>query len=480
MKLKTHIDGFDEILKGGLLKPSAVLVAGPAGSGKTTFCLQSLFNAAKNGESCIFISMLVESPSMIIRNLSQYSFFDNSVIESGNLRILSIGAGIIEKGDFAIFEFINDVIDKYKPSRVTIDPITILDHITSTFEEKELQNPQKRSFVINLFSEFEEWNIMLMITGEMSENSIANSPWAYMVDGIVILGQEYCANNIRRCLNVTKMRGTDFLNGKHTFKMTSDGITVFPRFMPIPVTSDIKSGNVSTGVKDLDEMLGNGLLQTSATMIASSAGCGKTMLSLQFITNGVLNNEPCLMISFEDNLKELAKSVSGFGLDLEQYHTEDLLRYIYCPQGEICPDELAIQIKIIVDEIGVKRILIDSISGLKNAIPDPKQLETYIFSLIKYFKNNNITSIFTYELPEVLGDVKIPDSGLPFIMDSTIIMKNIEIDGQIKKSIYVLKMRGSKADNTIKEFIISDRGFEIRDLFAESDELMCECTTTEK
>ena len=468
MKVKTHIDGFDEILHGGLLKPSAVLVAGPAGSGKTTFCLQSLFNAAKNGESCIFISMLVESPSMIIRNMSQYSFFDNSVIESGNLRILSIGAGIIEKGDFAIFEYINDVINKYKPSRIVIDPITILDHITSTFEEEELKYNQKRSFVINLFSEFEEWNTILMMTGEMQENVIANSPWAYMVDGIVTLGQELSGTGIRRYLNVTKMRGTDFLNGKHTFKMGSDGITVFPRFMPIPVTSDIRSGNVSTGVKDLDEMLGNGLLQSSSTMIASSAGCGKTMLSLQFIANGVLNNEPCLMISFKENLKELAKSVSGFGLSLEQHYTEDLLRHIYHPHGEVCPDELAIQIKNIVENFGIKRILIDSISGLRNAIPDPKQLEIYIFSLIKYFKNNNITSIFTYELPEIVGEVKIPDSGLPFIMDSIIIMKNIEIDAQIKKSISIFKMRGSKADNTIKEIIISDRGFEIHDSFTES------------
>ena len=477
MKLTTHIDGFDEILHGGLLKPSAILVAGSAGSGKTTLCMQSLFNAAKNGESCIFISLLVESPSMIIRNMSQYSFFDNSVIESGKLRILSIGTGIIEKGDFAIFEFINDVINKYKPSRVVIDPITILDHITSTFEEKELQYPQKRSFVINLFSEFEEWNTMLMMTGEMSEDSIANSPWAYMVDGIVILGQEPSGNRIRRYLNITKMRGTDFLNGKHTFNMTGDGITVYPRFMPVSVTCDIRSGNVSTGVKDLDKMLGNGLIQSSATMIASSAGCGKTMLSLQFIANGVLNNEPCLMISFEDNLKEVAKSVSGFGLDLEQYHTEDLLRYIYYPQGEVCPDELAIEIKKIVDEIGVKRILIDSISGLKNTIPDPKQLETYIFSLTKYFKNNNITSIFTYELPEIIGYVKIPDSGLPFVMDSIIIMKNIEIVTHIKKSISVLKMRGSESDNTIKEFIISDRGFEIRDSLMEYESLMCDSTT---
>ena len=96
-------------------------------------------------------------------------------------------------------------------------------------------------------------------------------------------------------------------------------------------------------------------------------------------------------------------------------------------------------------------------------------METYIFSLIKHFKNNNITSIFTYELPEIIGNVEIPDSGLPFIMDSIIIMKNIEIDTHIKKCVYILKMRGSKADNTIKEVIISERGYEIRDSFTESD-----------
>jgi len=467
MKISTYIKGLDDVLHGGFLKPSAVLVAGSAGAGKTSLCLQSLFNAAKKGESCVFISMLTESPAMVIRNMSQYSFFDSSVIESGNLRIFSMDAGIVDKGDFPIFEFINDKIQRYQPSRVVIDPITILDHIINTFEEKELQYTEKRGFIMNLFSKVEAWNTLLLLTGELSENEIASTPWGHMVDGIIVLGERPFGKSRQRCLDIIKMRGTDFFNGKHTFKIREDGITVFPRFVPMPVTSQIKSGCIGTGIQGLDEMLGGGLPQSTAAMVAGSAGCGKSVLGMQFIVNGILNKEPCLVISFKEELKEVVRSSNWFGSDLEIYETDGLLRYIYHPHGYVCPDELAVQIQDVVSEIGVQRVLIDSISGLSQVIPDPGELRTYIMSLTKYFKNQNITSIFTYELPDIIGHVRIPDSGLPFIMDSILILKNIEIEAEIKKSIMIMKMREREFDSRIKEFKISDRGIEILDPFKE-------------
>jgi len=466
MKASTHIKYLDDIFHGGFLKPSAVLVAGPTGSGKTTLCMQSLFGAAKNGESCIYFSMLTESPAMVTRTMSQYSFFDSSVIESGKLRIFSIDAGIIEKGDFATFEFIYDTIQKYRPSRIVIDPITILDHMINTFEEKELQYTEKRGFIMNLFSKVEAWNTLLLLTGELSENEIASTPWGHMVDGIIVLGERPFGKSRQRYLDIMKMRGTDFFNGKHTFKIRGDGITVFPRFIPMPITSQIKSGCIGTGVQGLDEMLGGGLPQSSVAMVAGSAGC-KSVLGMQFIVNGILNKEPCLIISFKEELKEAIKSSNWFGLDLEIYETDGLLRYVYHPHGFVCPDELAVQIQDIVSEIGVQRVLIDSISGLSQAIPDPGELRAYITSLTKYFKNQNITSIFTYELPEIIGHVRIPDSGLPFIMDSILILKNIEIGAEIKKSIMIMKMWGREFDSRIKEFKISSHGIEILDSFKE-------------
>ena len=251
MKKSTYINGLDEILHGGFIKPSAILVAGTAGSGKTTLCLQSLFNAAKNGESCLFLSMLSESPAMIMRSLSQYSFYDKSVIESGKLRIICVDSGVIEKGDYAIFEFINNNILKYRPSCVVIDPITILEYIVKTFEEKKLEYPEKRGFALTLFSEFEAWDALLLMTGELSGEEIANNPWTYMVDSVIMLDKRAVGKERQRYLEVVKMRGSDYFMGEHTYTITGDGITVFPRFVPHIITAEMPSGSISTGIKVL-------------------------------------------------------------------------------------------------------------------------------------------------------------------------------------------------------------------------------------
>ena len=480
MKKSTYINGLDEILHGGFIKPSAILVAGTAGSGKTTLCLQSLFNAAKNGESCLFISMLSESPAMIMRSFSQYSFYDKSVIESGKLRIISVDSGIIEKGDYAIFEFINDNIHKYRPSCVVIDPITILDYIVKTFEEKKLEYPEKRGFALTLFSEFEAWDALLLMTGELSGEEIANNPWTYMVDSVIMLDKRAVGKERQRYLEVVKMRGSDYFMGEHTYKITGDGITVFPRFIPHIITAEIPSGSISTGIKCLDRMMGGGLPRSSATMVAGSAGCGKTVLGLHFIANGILNKQPCLIVSFEDEFEEFVKTARGFDLDLKKYKEKDILRFIYQPYGSINPDQLALKIQEIVSETGVERVLIDSISGLSQAIPDSEELRMYILSLVKYFKNKNITSQFTYELPDIIGSVKIPDSGLPFVMDSILVLRNIEIKAGIKKSIMVLKMQGREFDTEIKELNISDKGIEILETFKSYSGLMSDAPVVSK
>ncbi len=467
MKISTEINGLDEILHGGFIKPSAILIAGPAGSGKTTMCMQMLFNAAKKGETCIFFSMLSESSSMIIRSMSQYSFFDNNLIESGKLKIINIERGIIEKGDFAIYEFIRDKVLKYNPSIVVIDPITILEYIIKTFEERKLDYPEKRGFALSLFSEFEAWDALLLMTGELSGNELTDNPWSYMVDGVIFLDKHSIGKERQRYIEVSKMRGSDFFKGEHTYRITGDGIKIFPRFMPSLIDSEIESGKIKTGIKNLDKMMKGGLPKSSATMVAGSAGCGKSVLGLHFIANGILNKEPCLIISFESEAKEIIKSAESFGLDLEKYEKEDILRFIYQPYGYVSPDELVLQIQEIVDDIGVKRVLIESISGFSQAIPDPEELRMYILSLTKYFRNHNISSIFTYELPEIIGPINIPDTGLPFVMDSIILLRNIEIEAGIKKSLLVLKLQGSDFDSDIKEFTISDRGIEILDSLKE-------------
>ncbi|WP_406657698.1 ATPase domain-containing protein [Methanolobus sp. ZRKC2] len=226
MRSSSFIRGLDEVLDGGFIRPSTILIAGSAGSGKTNICLQSLFEAAKNGEDCVYISLLSESKMKIIRSLSSFSFFSEDVIDSGKLRICPISSDTISKGDFSIFEYMNEHVLSSSPSRVVIDPITILADIDSTFEERQFRGCELRTFVQNLFYEFEEKEIILMVTGEIPEENITSSAWSYMVDTILQLKRKKDRKNVHRYIEIIKTRGSNFVAGEHLFRIDPHGISL--------------------------------------------------------------------------------------------------------------------------------------------------------------------------------------------------------------------------------------------------------------
>ncbi|MBN2111104.1 MAG: hypothetical protein JW705_08495 [Methanosarcinaceae archaeon] len=224
MRSSSYINGLDEILCGGFIRPSTILIAGGTGTGKTNICFHSLFEAAKNGENCVYISLLSESRAKIIRSLSSFGFFSEEVIESGKLRIFPISAETISMGDFSIFEYICEHVLNTMPSRVVIDPITILAEIESTFEERQFRGCELRTFIQNLFYEFEEKEIILMVTGEIPEDKVISSTWSYMVDTILEVKRKKEGKDVHRYLEIVKTRGSDFVAGEHAFMIGQQGI----------------------------------------------------------------------------------------------------------------------------------------------------------------------------------------------------------------------------------------------------------------
>lgn len=223
MRTPSHIRKLDSLLNGGFVKPSSILFAGSCGTGKTNLCMESLFKAAENGEKCAYISMLSESKKKIIQSLSTFSFYDEKQLNK-NLSIYSISSDIMAKGDFAIFEYLNENILKNKPSRVVIDSISILEDIESTFDERPFFKCELRAFVQNLLQEFEENDILLMATCENHASEIHSCLWPYMFDSVVLLGTENSGKETHRYLEIIKERGSDYTMGKHKFSITNDGI----------------------------------------------------------------------------------------------------------------------------------------------------------------------------------------------------------------------------------------------------------------
>jgi circadian clock protein KaiC len=224
MRSPSYIAKLDDLLYGGLIKPSSILIAGSCGTGKTNLCMQSLFNAARKGENCAYVSLLSESEEKIVRAISSFSFYDEDIMDD-RLKIFSINSDVVAKGDFAIFEYINENILKERPSRVVIDAMNVLEDIESTFDERPFHRSELRAFVQNLFQEFDDSGILLMATGEIPAADINSTLWSYLFDTVILLDTKNEDDSSYRFLEIVKERGSDFIAGKHKFSITSDGIT---------------------------------------------------------------------------------------------------------------------------------------------------------------------------------------------------------------------------------------------------------------
>ncbi len=186
----SHIPNLDEILEGGFNKPSIVLVAGAAGSGKTTFAAQSLFNAAKAGDTCLFISTLSEPPAMINNYMSRFSFFDQALYETNKMNMVSISESLMKKGHDEVLDFINKKISIIKPARIVIDPLTVLGDLLKSFENRPVSDDERRGFYFDLFTSMKSWNTLVIITGEFILEDLRKSVVGYLADGIIYMSEE--------------------------------------------------------------------------------------------------------------------------------------------------------------------------------------------------------------------------------------------------------------------------------------------------
>lgn len=446
------IDGLDDIL-GGFKTPSTILIAGTAGVGKTMMALQMLSNAAKLGEKTLYIPLTTESPEKLRLFLSTFEFFDE------NVQIHEINRPVAEKDPLTTLIDMGNVIASINPDRVVIDPITPLGF---GFVEQE-----KRRFIYTFDSMVQEWDSLVFLTGELIETELHNSVISHLADGIIYMSREDQGYRTNHYLQVLKMRGVDpkvrskYISRKYRCGMTSKGITVYPHLNPIEdiILSDNK---IKSGTDGLDTMLNGGMVENNSMLVAGGPGTGKTIFGLQFINNGLLNNESCIVATFEERPEQLVLEAKKLGFDLAPYVDSGLLKFIYSDPGNVCPSEHAIHIKKYVENIGAKRIFFDGIVNLEMTLPDHLQLRGYLHSLTDYLKSSNVTSVFTTEIaPDCKDLITSPDAS--FIMDSVVILKHVESENKLRRYVYILKSRGTKHDRRIREYSITDAGLVIKD-----------------
>ncbi len=458
----SYIPNLDEILEGGFIKPSIVIVAGAAGSGKTTFGAQSLFNAARKGETCLFISTLSESPAMINNYMSRFNFFDQTLYETNKMNIVSISESLLRKGHGELIEFINKKISLIRPARIAIDPVTVLGDLLRSSDNKPISDDERRAFYFDLFTSMKSWNILVILTGEFILEDLRKSVVGYLTDGIIFLSEDVIGMRVERNLRILKMRGQKYVSGKHSMDIRDEGIVIFPRLLPVPGDKSVSSIKVSTGIPGLDKMLRGGIPDDDIILISGTTGTGKTTFGLHFIYNGLHQNENGLIISMEERPSKLVRNSNTFGLVLQPYLDKKMLEIVYISPVLFSQYEQAMILKRKIKENNVKRILFDGIENLETSITDDIERKSYITVLLDMFSSMGATTAVTSEISELFGAVKLTHEALSCTVDNIILLRHVEIEGRIHGVLSVLKSRGVEHDTEIREYEITNKGINIK------------------
>lgn len=454
-KVSTGISALDHILDGGLPKGSTILLVGRPGTGKTILAHQMMFQNADNENNVLYLTTLSEPQIKIMKFQQKFSFFETDKIQK-NVFYRDLGSVLRKHGSKLAMKSIDRFLKEYQPKMVFIDTIkAFADIIPDSMEFRE--------FILDLSVQLTTWGCTTILLGEYSEEDIEIRPESAIADGIIYLYGMEEKRQQKRYLRILKMRGTQHFHGEAVFKISDDGISVFPRLTPRVIKQDYiqYSVKVPTGVPKLDELMEGGIPKASTTLVTGPSGSGKTMLALQFALEGIKSGSKTVFVSLEENPSQIINNFIKFGMDIRPYINEGILHIIYVSPVELEVDEHVYQIQELVSKIGAQRLIIDSISSFEIGMSDKVKYTDYIWRMTDYYKSHGISVLLTHEMHDSSTLTAMTKHGISFVADNLILLAFKEDGIYLKRYLRVVKMRGSCHSTELRELIIDRNGISI-------------------
>ncbi|MGK5003388.1 ATPase domain-containing protein [Janthinobacterium sp. LB2P70] len=458
--LSTGVAGLDAVLMGGLLAERLYIIEGEAGAGKTTLALQFLAEGVRLGEPVLYIA-LAESETELRGaalshdwNLSgiaieevaplddmldperQYTIFHPSDIElaSTNLRILA-------------------AIEKHRPARLVLDSLSELQLL--------VENPLRyRRHIVAIKQYLSSRHCTtLLIDDRYPRNDLLQvRSVAHCVISLELHNQTY--GNDRRRLRVVKYRGVSFRGGAHDYKISQEGLVVFPRLVAAESRRDADALILSSGLPALDTMLGGGLEEGMSALISGPAGSGKSTLATQFVHAAVSRGQPCAMLLFEEGHGKLLRRAQAVGMALDAALDNGLLSIQQADPAELTPGEFSHAVMRAVER-GARVIVIDSLNGYMNAVPDERFQSTYLHELLNYLNHCGVLTLLVGVQQNMLGTAMSTSADASYLADSIIMLRYYESEGELLQAISIFKTRGSNHNRSIRGFSIGPQGIYI-------------------
>jgi circadian clock protein KaiC len=452
----------DSVLGGGILSNSINLIMGRPGTGKTILAQQYLFHNATAARPALYLSTVSEPLEKILRYGQSLTFFDTSLVGSGVI-YEDLGQMLNERGLEGVLKQVVGLLRERRPSLLVIDSFKALRAFAPG-------DGEFRRFLHELAGHLSAAQITSFWIGEYDEAEATEAPEFAVADAILSLGVERIGDRESRVLQVLKLRGSGFTSGKHAYRVTSDGIIIFPRLADHVEgdTYDFRSERISSGVSLLDDMLSDGYWRGASTLVAGPSGSGKTLIALHFVFAGAELGEQGIYATFQENPVQLERIVQGFSWSLENFKIELMFR----PPVDLLVDEWVYEILDAIERTGATRLAIDSLGDLRIACGDELRFREYIYSLLQRCARKNVSVIMTQEASELFGMTRLSEFGISHVSDNVVLLQFLRGESEVKRAVTVLKTRGSAHDPLIRQFEITSSGFMLGDRFLSDQSLL--------
>jgi circadian clock protein KaiC len=458
--VRTGISGLDKILNGGLPRNHIYLIDGEPGAGKTTLAIQFLLEGVSEGEQGLFVTL-----SETKAELQQVA--DSHGWSLDGIEVFELSPDQAEMADegYTLFhpaevelqhtmDLVLKRVEELEPRRVVFDSLSEMRLLA-----REPLRFRRQILAMKQFFAGRDSTVLILDDKTSPGDDLQLHSLAHGVIALEHVALEYGSE--RRRLQVTKIRGARFRGGFHDFRITKGGLRVFPRILHDSPRGDYATANILSGSPRLDALVGGGLTAGTSLLITGAAGTGKSVLCSQYARATIERGEKVLFYLFDERLSTFKMRTEALGIDLDEAIDSNQFHLQQIEPTELSPGEFASQVVTAVEKDRISLVVIDSINGYMQSMPEERLLPIQVHELLSFLSNNGVTCIMTLVQHGIFGHPVDESAEVSYLADTVVLMRYFEVNGMVRQAISVVKKRSGDHERTIREFKVGKGGLNV-------------------